>query len=544
MNWYPANGELVHPLPLDDMRCNHDDAGKFIEKGSHMSVFYRHSFGAVVAYTVATQGAFADLTANDVWADWQAYLGGMGYTVTGDSSVSGDVTTISNITMALALPEAEGQMSMVMPEMTLTENGDGTVGVGFPDSFPLSITGGTEGDEDAFSAKLLYENDGLDMVVSGSPEEMTYDYSANSIKVSVDSIEVDGEVMPSDMFSFVVTLADTTGKSLMKIGENRDIKQSFNASSLDYNLAFQDPESGEDGLIKGALQQLEFEGDTVIPTDFDVTDVENFYASGFAASGTFSYGAGKTDVSGTSEGQPFSMASASEGGRFQGGIDAERIVYDLEQKSTQLAVTTADLPFPIEMAMAKAGLNLEMPVQASEEVQPFGFGLNLTDFTMSDVLWSMFDPAGALPRDPATIALDTTGTAKVLVDFMDPEVAETLEAGDVTPGELHSLKINELLISLVGAELSGGGDFTFDNATPDALTGMPTPSGVANLKLVGANALIDKLIGMGFVSENDAMGARMMMGLMAVPGEEPDTLTSNIEFTEDGQILANGQRIK
>ncbi len=544
MNWYPANGELVHPLPLDDMRCNHDDAGKFIEKGSHMSVFYRHSFGAVVAYTVATQGAFADLTANDVWADWQAYLGGMGYTVTGDSSVSGDVTTISNITMALALPEAEGQMSMVMPEMTLTENGDGTVGVGFPDSFPLSITGGAEGDEDAFSAKLLYENDGLDMVVSGSPEEMTYDYSANSIKVSVDSIEVDGEVMPSDMFSFVVTLADTTGKSLMKIGEKRDITQNFSASSLDYNLAFQDPESGEDGLIKGALQQLEFEGDTVIPTDFDVTDVENFYASGFAASGTFSYGAGKTDVSGTSEGQPFSMASSSEGGRFQGGIDAERIVYDLEQKSTQLAVTTADLPFPIEMAMAKAGLKLEMPVQASEEVQPFGFGLNLTDFTMSDVLWSMFDPAGALPRDPATIALDTTGTAKVLVDFMDPEVAETLEAGDVTPGELHSLKINELLISLVGAELSGDGDFTFDNATPDALTGMPTPSGVANLKLVGANALIDKLIGMGFVSENDAMGARMMMGLMAVPGEEPDTLTSNIEFTEDGQILANGQRIK
>ena len=36
----------------------------------------------------------------------------------------------------------------------------------------------------------------------------------------------------------------------------------------------------------------------------------------------------------------------------------------------------------------------------------------------------------------------------------------------------------------------------------------------------------------------------MMMGLMAVPGEEPDTLNSTIEFTEDGQILANGQRIK
>ncbi len=535
---------MVHPLPLDDISHRHDHAAKFIEKGSLMSVFFRHTFGAVVAYSVATQGAFADLTANDVWADWQAYMGGMGYTVTGDQSASGDVTTISNITMALNLPEAEGQVKMVMPEMTLTENGDGTVGIGFPDSFPISISGGDATDEQAFSANLLYENEGLDMVVSGSPDEMTYDYSANSIKVSVDSIEVEGEVMPKDMFAFAVILADTTGQSVMKIGENRDINQNFSASSLEYDLAFQDPESGEDALVKGALQDLEFEGDTIVPKDFDIMDVENMYNSGFAASGAFTYGSGNTEVSGNSEGQPFSMSSSSEGGRFQGGIDAQRLVYDLEQNSTKLAVTTADLPFPIEMAMAKAGLKLEMPVQASEEVQPFGFGINLTDFTMSDVLWSMFDPAGALPRDPATIALDTAGTAKVLVDFMDPEVAETLDSGDVMPGELHSLKINQLLVSLVGAELSGDGDFTFDNEKPDPLTGMPTPSGEANLKLVGANALIDKLIEMGFVSENDAMGARMMMGLMAVPGEEPDTLTSNIEFTEDGQILANGQRIK
>jgi hypothetical protein len=36
----------------------------------------------------------------------------------------------------------------------------------------------------------------------------------------------------------------------------------------------------------------------------------------------------------------------------------------------------------------------------------------------------------------------------------------------------------------------------------------------------------------------------MMMGLFAVPGDAPDTLNSKIEFTQDGQILANGQRIK
>ncbi len=507
-----------------------------------MTVFLRRSCGAALAYAVATNGAVADVTANDVWADWQAYLGGMGYDVTGEQSVSGNVTTISNMTMAMAIPDTEGTFDVVIPQMTLTENGDGTVNIGFPDSFPMTISGEAEGE--TFSADLVYSHDALEMVVSGTPENMTYDYSANSLNLALDSIDFDGETVPNDMLALNVQMDQIAGSSQMEIGEMRDIAQQFTADSLTYDVAFNEPESEDTGRISGTLGDLKFEGDTIIPPDFDVSNVQDIYEAGFAASGTFTYASGNTEVAGTAEGQPFSLSSSSEGGSFTGSIDAQRLVYDLAQNSTKLAVTTSDLPFPIEIAMANAGMKFELPVQASEEIQPFGFGMNLTDFTMSDVLWSMFDPASALPRDPATIALDATGTAKVLVDFMDPEAVEELETSDIVPGELHSLKINELLVSLVGAELTGDGDFTFDNSNTEEFDGLPAPSGVANLKLVGANALLDTLIGMGFVSENDALGARMMMGLMAVPGEEPDTLNSKIEFTEDGQILANGQRIK
>ncbi len=507
-----------------------------------MTVFLRRSCGAALAYAVATQGVFADVTANDVWADWQAYLSGMGYEVSGDQSVSGNVTTIANMSMAMALPDTEGQFKVVVPEMILTENGDGTVNIDFPDSFPVTISGESEGE--AFSADLLYSHDALNMVVSGTPDNMTYDYTANSLTLALDSMEFGDEAVSKDMLGLNLQMNEVAGTSQMKIGENRDIAQQFTAANLTYDVAFDEPDSEDTGRISGKLDDLTFEGDTTIPPGFDVANVQDIYGAGFAASGTFTYGKGNTEMAGTAEGEAFSLSSSSEGGRFTGSIDAQRLVYDLAQNSTKLAVTTADLPFPIEIAMANAGLKFEFPVQASEEIQPFGFGMNLTDFTMSDVLWSMFDPAGALPRDPATIALDTTGTAKVLVDFMDPEAVEDLEASDGVPGELHSLKINELLVSLVGAELTGNGDFKFDNSNTEAFDGMPAPSGIANLKLVGANALIDKLIGMGFVSEDDALGARMMMGLMAVPGEEPDTLNSKIEFTEDGQILANGQRIK
>ena len=84
---------------------------------------------------------------------------------------------------------------------------------------------------------------------------------------------------------------------------------------------------------------------------------------------------------------------------------------------------------------------------------------------------------------------------------------------------------------------------TFDNTDLESFDGMPAPEGEANLKLVGANALIDKLIGMGLVSEDDAMGARMMMGMFTVSAGD-DTVTSKIEVNDEGHVLANGQRLK
>ena len=61
---------------------------------------------------------------------------------------------------------------------------------------------------------------------------------------------------------------------------------------------------------------------------------------------------------------------------------------------------------------------------------------------------------------------------------------------------------------------------------------------------VWGNGLIDKVTKMGLVPQDQAMGARMMLGMFAKPGEGTDTMTSKIEFNADGSIMANGQRIQ
>jgi hypothetical protein len=67
--------------------------------------------------------------------------------------------------------------------------------------------------------------------------------------------------------------------------------------------------------------------------------------------------------------------------------------------------------------------------------------------------------------------------------------------------------------------------------------------GAIDLTLTGANKLMDNLVAAGLVPEDQIMGARMMLGLFAVPTGD-DAMASKIEFKEDGGIYANGQRIQ
>ncbi|MBO6882594.1 MAG: DUF2125 domain-containing protein, partial [Marivita sp.] len=172
------------------------------------------------------------------------------------------------------------------------------------------------------------------------------------------------------------------------------------------------------------------------------------------------------------------------------------------------------------------------------------FGLTLGGFQMSALLWNIFDPGAALPRDPATIALDLTGKVTPFINLFDPEQMAALDATGEVPGELNALTLNNLTVEAAGAKLGGSGSFTFDNDDLQTFGGFPRPNGEVNLTLDGANALIDKLIAMGLLTSDDAMGARMMMSMFAVPGSGPDSLKSTLTINDQGHVLANGMRIQ
>lgn len=145
-----------------------------------------------------------------------------------------------------------------------------------------------------------------------------------------------------------------------------------------------------------------------------------------------------------------------------------------------------------------------------------------------------------LPRDPATVALNMTGTATLFEDLVNDD----LEDADELPGEVNTLKLADLLIDLVGAQITGNGAFTFDNTDMQTFDGIPRPEGSVNLSAKGVNGLLDTLVAMGLLPEEQVMGARMMMAMFTVPGAGEDEMSSVIEINAEGHVLANGQRIQ
>lgn len=499
---------------------------------------WTHLTGATALACIFTAtSSFADVTSQQVWDDWKSYMQDFGYTVEGNESRSGDTLTVSDLTMSINLPEEEGTVELTMPELSFTDQGDGTVSVGMPDQSTMAINAQSDEGE-SMNVVVAMNTTGMSTVVSGEPEDMTYSYTAASLALTLEEFDVEGEA-PDDL-QFTVTMDNLIGKSSMKLGDMRDVAQNFAADRMTYELRIVDSAEDANVVAVGEVDGLSFEGEGVIPVGIDMEDPTAFFNAGFDMQGIFRQASSQSQLTALEDGQPVNFETSTGPGEVEIAFSKDGIAYVGGGDDISVNMVGGEIPFPISFEMEEVGYEFVMPLAASEEEQDFALGLTLGGLAVPDMLWNIFDPSAILPRDPATLSFDLNGKTRIFTDLMDPSVQDS----DDFPGELTALTLSDLVIEVGGAELTGTGDFTFDNSDLTSFDGMPKPEGAADFRLLGGNGLLDKLIQMGFVSDQDAMGARMMMGLFAVPGPAEDELNSRIEVNEAGHVLANGQRIK
>jgi len=495
--------------------------------------------GVAVATVIFMTGpaAFAEVTSQQVWDDWKTYMSDFGYDMQSTESANSAGLTVSDITMGIQIPDEDVTINISMGDLNFVDNGDGTVSVKIPAVMPIVISG--EGDDGAGSATINYTTTGFNMTVSGDVSDMTYTYSAASVGVALAEIVAKGT--PVDIGTAALEMTRVSGSTNMKVGNIRTSTQQVISGPVTYNVDIKDPDSSNGRFVlNGGTESLNMQALVAIPGGLDMTDMVAALAAGFAVEGAYDFGPSNVNFNFTDRGDTVQGKSQSDGGGLSLALDEGGLAYAGSTSNMAMEFAGGDIPFPISLAMGEGGFELLMPVSADDEAQDFSLGILLGDFTMSDFIWGIFDPSGQLPRDPATVALDVSGLVTLFANVMDPAA---MESSDV-PGEVNAVTVHELVVSAAGAELTGQGDFEFDNSDLTSFDGIPKPVGAIDLALVGANGLMDKLVAMGLLPEEQAMGARMMMGMFAVPGDGEDSLKSKIEFTEEGYVLANGQRLK
>lgn len=501
----------------------------------------RTASGAVLALAMAP-AAQADVSAQDVWNDWKAYFSGVGYDVTAQEAQSGDTLSVSDITLTSPESAEAGSMVMQLEGVQFVGNDDGTVNVIFPDVIPMTLqTVDAEGTTADIGLEL--RNEGVTTVVSGAPTDMTSTYTAQSIEMLMTSLVVDGDTFEGDDAAMRFVMNGLSGTTQSTIGGKRVYDQRMQAADVDYDITFVDPEGAGTIDFSGEVAGLSFTGESALPLAVvSAGDMSALLSAGMTANGAFRYEDGASSMAVVENGaDAFAAETTSNGGTLNVVMSEDGLTYSGDQDDLKVAMAGQDFPVPVEFGIENARFNLAMPLQESEEPEDFALGFAFNDFSMSDLIWGMFDPEAKLPRDPATLVLDLTGKARLLFDFLDPSATAMSAGPDFTPAEIDEVTINRFQIAAAGAELTGAGAFTFESETPE--TGLK-PLGAADLTLVGGNKLLDTLVAIGLLPEDQAMGARMMMGLLAVPGDGPDTLNSKIEINEQGHVLANGQRIQ
>lgn len=133
----------------------------------------RVAAGSLLAVLLSGTMLQAQVTAPQVWDDWQATLraGGAAELTVGAEDYAGGTLTLSDITFTMS--EDDATIAMSLPQLVLTEQGDGSVAITMAETAPIHVT--AESEEGApTTLEMTAEQPGAAIIATGAPGAMDY----------------------------------------------------------------------------------------------------------------------------------------------------------------------------------------------------------------------------------------------------------------------------------------------------------------------------------------------------------------------------------
>jgi hypothetical protein len=381
----------------------------------------------------------------------------------------------------------------------------------------------------------------------GDGGALVYDYAAAALNVSYDSsypaTSLDGSDAGKATANGTVDFTNLAGSYSDTPGTNRAFGFALSASAIGYDVASDDPGLPMKTSSRSDTADVAMSLAVTLPATAMIGEIAEPRDFGAALQDGLSFEISTRQGASTGSAEhedaffPYQMTFSAGPGEGTGLFNKDTFSVNSKGESLTVDLTSSAVPAPIKVSTGPVEFGVTSPVVATEAAGDYALKMKLTGLTVNEETWALFDPGAALPRDPADLSIDLGG--KAVVDFIALMAAEGEAMAEVAPPAPETLDIRDLTLKVAGATFTGTGAFTFDNSM-----GVPMPIGEANVSLTGGNALIDGLIATGLITNEDAMGVRMMMGGFMSPGANPDELTSKIEAKAGGEITVNGQRVQ
>ncbi len=504
----------------------------------------RHVLAA--AALCAPQAALADLTVEQAWEVWTTQFEALGLDWEADAVPEGDALAVGPIFLTMQFPGLPLEMNLQLPGPRFVPDA-GEIEVQLPTSetmpFSVSATGGA-GAGFTSSGAFAWRMEDVSVRMRQTDAGVETRWSGISFEIDMTEYGTGGQPFPAE-YRYVQSGFDITQTSRID-GDWLDFTRRGVAGQVVIDYGYGDettaeglvgtlrrddvetltelrlPRSGPtlDRLPELAEAGMMFRHEAVAKSGFDEDD--EWYAGEVISSSETRW----TNITGL-------FTLTGDGLGVVSGADA-----------VEMQMTDELLGISVDVEAARILLDLAMPVLRAVEPQEYALRFELDGLTLSEETWTAFFMSDKLPRQTADLKVDLGGEAILLETLFDLAALGQSFNGPL-PVSIETLDLRALEARFWDAELTGKGAVRFDHSASRTFDGVPATEGDATFELTGVQALLDRLTEAGVLTTDDAMSARMMMGMFTAPvdGEE-DAVRAEVDITPDGQVTVNGQRLR
>lgn len=492
------------------------------------------------AFFALAAPSLADITAAEVIADWYDTARKMQQELTVSSTEQvGDVTTLHGYALTQEFPD--GSVTVAIDRLRFRDVGDGTVEITGSRVTTMNITLNMEYEDDLI-IPVEAISDGA-MLVSGTPQEMTYTAGPDDVELRFDLSNYD-ESAETGVFTVLVSGATFAFTQSIMPDDYLGIIGQFSVAAIALNAEASGYDDPSIFHMTALMKDLGLTFDMVqapMPADGVQRPGDS--------TGQSMITIGESELHAWGEGVPegdISITARMDGATTGSVTTSDSIEFDQVVNGFLVSASGPDFPVEtVEYTVEQIASSGNIPIGAQGKLQDFAFALSFNGMTVNEAMWALFDPDQTIPRDPMNFDLGLSGKIKIFIDIFDPESKIDSFSQTGQPFlEIYELNLDRFSVDIAGAFLTGFGALGFPETREYGPYHLPDPVGKVTFAVQGAQQLIVSMGALPSVPAELTFGAMSMIGMFSKPTGEVDSYETVIEFDAGYGITINGMKIQ